>query len=272
MSEQTENAVNAVNTKDNIRVVTSNDFIVAVGLEDLSLKARKLLYLAISQCKQTDSEFFEFYVTASEFAKLMNISAQEVYQEADRITDELLKTVLRTSNHMTEKRRYFDKYTVFSRCAYRAGVIYIKLNKDMTDFLLKLKGGFTQPLLFDFIRMKSNYSIAVWHLMQREMMSRKPSVTETIEFTLTLEELRNVTATTDKFVKLSHFKDKVLNKAIREIEENCAVNITYENVKRGRTVVAFNFKAQSIFFIDKSKVSPRTLAKVRYIRQSRKGE
>ena len=47
-----------LNTKENIKTVTSNQFITACGLEGISLKARKLLYIAISQSKKTDTEFY----------------------------------------------------------------------------------------------------------------------------------------------------------------------------------------------------------------------
>ena len=41
-----------LNTKESVRTVTSNQFITACGLEGISLKARKLLYIAISQSKK----------------------------------------------------------------------------------------------------------------------------------------------------------------------------------------------------------------------------
>ena len=50
-------------------------------------------------------------------------------------------------------------------CEYEhTGVLKFQLNRDMTDFLLELKGDFTQPLLEDFLKMKSHYSMAIWHL------------------------------------------------------------------------------------------------------------
>ena len=50
------------------RTVTSNQFITACGLEGISLKARKLLYIAISQSKKTDTEFYEYEIGVKEFA------------------------------------------------------------------------------------------------------------------------------------------------------------------------------------------------------------
>lgn len=248
-----------INVKESIKAVTSNSFITARGLEDLSLKGRKLLYIAISQCKQNDEQFYTYEITVPDLAKVMGVTTQAVYKEADQVTDELMKSVLRVAE---PNSKYFIKYSLFSKCEYRNGLLTIKLNPDMTDFLLQLKGDFSKPLLNDFMKMKSNYSMAIWHLMQREMKSHKPLLTEVIEFDLYIDELREVTGTQNKLKQLSEFKSRVFDKALREIFDNCGVKITYDNIKRGRTVIGFHCKAVSILHINEDQIPQRTKDKV----------
>ena len=124
----------------------------------------------------------------------------------------------------------------------------------MTPILLNLKRDFTQPLLSDFMKMRSGYSMTIWHLMQREMQSHKTGVTDIVTFSLTLEELRSATGTTDKFERLSQFKAKVLDRAIAEIQSNCGIIVEYENVKTGRFVTGFKFTAKSLYYIDRSEI------------------
>jgi len=144
------------------------------------------------------------------------------------------------------------KYTLFSSCEYEEGygVIRFKLNTDMADLLLRLGKSFTQPLLQDFMRMRSTYSMAIWHLMQREMHSIKPGITNELTFFISIDELRKVTGTEESFRRLSDLKRFVLDKAIKEIKELCWVEVEYENVKRGRTVVGFNFTARSLIHVN----------------------
>lgn len=240
-----------IDKRENLKTVTSNNFITAKGLEKLSLKARKMLYIAISQCRKGDKDFFSYSISVKDFAELMNIKPQAVYTEADRITDELLQGVLRV---IPDGKRYFKKYSLFSMCEYdHGGMLKFKLNRDMTDFLLELKGNFTQPLLADFLKMKSPYSMAIWHLMQREMHSQKPGTTK-IEFDLSLLELREVTGTQDKLKQIGEFKARCFDKALREIHENCGIEITYENIKKERTIVGFHCFAKSKYYIDESKI------------------
>lgn len=255
------NELKKIDTRESVKTVTSNSFITAKGLEKLSLKARKMLYIAISQCRKNDKDFFSYEISVKEFAELMNITPEAVYTEADSITDELMSGVLRV---IPEGKKYFKKYSLFSMCEYEHdGVLRFKLNKDMTNFLLELKGDFTQPLLEDFLKMNSPFSMAIWHLMQREMQSKKPGVTNTIEFDLTIEEIREVTGTQEKFKKLSDIKRFVFDKALREIDETCGVKITYENIKKGRTVVGFHCSAVSVFHIDESKIPQKVKDRVR---------
>lgn len=250
-----------IDKRNSLKTVTSNSFITAKGLENLSLKARKMLYIAIAQCRKNDKDFFTYDISIKEFAELMNVTPEAVYTEADGITDELMSGVLRV---IPEGKKYFKKYALFSMCEYEHdGVLRFKLNRDMTDFLLELKGNFTQPLLEDFLKMKSPYSMAIWHLMQREMQSKKPGIINIIEFDLSIDELREVTGTQNKLKQIGEFKKRCFDKALREIDENCGVKITYENIKKGRTIIGFHCSAESIYHINEREIPQKVKDKAR---------
>lgn len=239
-------------TRSTVKVVTANDFITAHGLDKLPLNSRKLLYLAISQCRKTDKQFFEYSISIKDFADLTGIKDTNLYSQAKGITRDLMSTTI----ECTLGNRGYEQYSLFTRCSYKAGegTITFKLNPDMTDFLLNVKKDFTQPLLADFVRMNSPYSMEVWHLMQREMHSHKPGITQVIEFDLTVAELRQVTGTESKLRQIGQFKQRVLDKAIREIKDNCGVVVTYTNIKKSRTVVGFHFTAIQEHHIDETEI------------------
>lgn len=106
----------------------------------------------------------------------------------------------------------------------------------------------------------------IWHLMQREMRSKKPGVTQTLTFDLSLQEIREATNTLDKFERISDIKRYVLDKAIKEIEKNCGVVITYSNLKKGRSVVGFRFSAIAEFHADESQIKQSTKHKVEQVK------
>ena len=259
-----------IDTRKSIRVVTSNDFILAQELSGLSLKARKLLYVAISQCRKNDERFYEYSISVPEFAALMGIAKSHVYQEAFQIAKELASA---TISVIPKGGKRFQHYPLTAICEYDDdSFLRIELNPRMTDLLLKLKGSFTQPLLEDFVRMRSPYSMAIWHLMQREMHSLKPGVTDTVEFELSLEELRRVTGTQDKLRQIGEFKVRVLDKALREIKDNCGVVITYRNIKESRTITGFHFLATSCYHIDERKIPQSVKEKARSVELRQAGK
>lgn len=241
-----------VDKRVSIKVVSANDFITAKELSTLPLNSRKLLYLAISQCKKSDKEFYEYAISAKDFAEMMGIDESNIYRDGRKITGRLMGLSLDCDLY----GQGYEQYGLFSKCTYKKkdGIIRFKLNPDMTNFFLNLKKDFSQPLLEDFVHMNSPYSMAIWHLMQREMHSKKPSITQTIEFDLTLEELRSVTGTESKLKQIGQFKERVLDKAIREIRDNCGVVVTYTNIKNSRTIVGFHFTAIQEHHIDEATI------------------
>lgn len=232
-----------IDQRQSLRVVTDNSVINAEDLATLSLNARKLLYIAIAQCKMSDSEFYEYETTPAELADIWGITRSNVYRESDNITSELMKTVIRLPDGV----RGYKKRHLFEICDYNDdSVVKFKLNKEMTNKLLGLEKDFSKPLMWDFMRMRSPYSISIWHLMQMEMKSFKPMMSAPIEFDLSLEELRRVTGTEKKLKQVGQFKERVLDKAIEEIRKNCWTDISYVNIKKGRVVTGFRFTAKSI--------------------------
>ena len=190
--------------------------------------------------------------SVKEFAELMGVAPTNVYQEAKKIAMELMKGYISV---VPEGTKGFEMYSLFDFCKYKDGEgLTFRLNGDMTDFLLNLTGSFSQPLLHDFLKMRSPYSMAIWHLMQMKMKSKKPGITATMGFDISLAELRKVTGCIDKFKLTGHFKDKVLNKAIREIFDCAGVRITYQDIKVGRTIEGFRFFAEGIAHIDLNRI------------------
>ena len=244
-----------VEAKENTRVVTHNNFIKGCGMEKASLKATKLLYIAIAQCRKNDGEFYEYSITVPEFAALMDVEPSNVYPMADAMTTELVQAYLRAADpNDTSKHPPFKKWPLFAECEYTGKEIVFQLNKKMTDFLLNLRGDFSKPLLDDFLHMNSVYSIRIWHLLQKYMKSQKPVMLiegQEPEYYISLDELREVTGTKNKMKQISEFKRYVLDKALREIEACAGTKLVYRNKKSGKSIVGFIFRVVPLVTVPK---------------------
>ena len=256
-----------LNTTGDIKVVTDNRFIIAKGLSALSLKARKLLYATIAQSRIRDSDFYEYETTPKELAALWEMAPDHIYLDARVFCRELMEQVIEVED--TKSHRWKLYHLMESASYDEDHVIRIKMHKEMVDLLLGLNKNFSQSPLWTFMRFKSSYSMALWHLFERELrfFSRQDSgglkPGQVVEFDLSLEELRTVTGTEKKLLKANDFKKRVLDIAIREIRENLLINVTYKPIKKGRATHAYRFFASYITSVDPETLSLRTRMKGR---------
>lgn len=248
--------VKELDKRENIKVVTDNKFITAQGLPELTLKARKLLYLVLGQATLKDTQFYTYEISPRDFAEIMGIASTHVYQEAYSITSELASAKI---SFVPDGKKRFKHIPLTAMCEYDDNsLLRIEINPRMAELILGLKGGFSKPDLIDFMRMKSPFSMAIWHLIQREMHSHKPDTTNVIKFDLSLEEVREVTGTQNTYKQISEVKKKIFDKALREIEKNCHVKVTYENIKKSNNIIGFRCSAVSIFHIDENRIPQKT--------------
>lgn len=236
-----------IDIRPNIRIVTSNDLISAKGLSKLSLYSRKLFLLAIAQCRKSDKEFYYYEINVSDFAKLIGTPKNHIYEVAREISNELMHTTVEIISN-PEKRK-FRIFTLFALCDYDDARLYFQLNSALTEFLLDLRKDFSQPLLTDFLPMKSTSTMAIWHLIQREVQKIQHDSKDkkaTFHFQLTLKEIRIATNAEDKYERISQFKGKVLDHALEELNRLQLAKVSYKDVKSGRFIAAFEFEIRYV--------------------------
>lgn len=254
-----------IDTRDSVQVVTSNNLLKATGLENITLKAKKLLLLAIAQCRMNDAEFYEYDITAQDFADLMGIEVQHVYQAADSITDELMHGFVRFK--APEKKR-FKKFRLFASCEYADGNLHFKLAEEFSPFVLGLKKDFTKIPLVDAVKFPSSYSLDVWRLVSSKIWN-KPFADREVAFSVSVEEIRKATGTENKFKQIGQLKTKVWDKALRDILQICLIRITYSNHRTGRTVTSFDCIATSFTYIPGQEPGP-AVQRARYFKLRQK--
>jgi plasmid replication initiation protein len=253
--------VKEADTRDCIRVVTSNDFLKIKGLSDLSLNALKLMYLAIAQCRKDDDVFYTCLIKEKDLAKLWGISKQAVNKISGEITEELGRFIIIKND--LNKYNYIRKFNVpmfgiilddYDEKGHK--LIRIALNPFAEELFLHLNDNFSQPLLCDFNKMKSVNSILIWHLIQVKIRSDKPVGNKIYKITLSLNELRILTNTIDSY-DTKDFKKRVINQAIKDIKKCCNVDIECKSVKKERRTIGYELTLKDKFYISKNELSAR---------------
>ncbi len=129
--------------------------------------------------------------------------------------------------------------------------VMIRFNQDIMPYLIDLKKNFTQYALSEIMELNSKYSIILYKWLsmnynQYEHYSNKGGRrAEQVENyrnpSISVKELRIMTDTINEYKDMNNFTKKVLNKPLEEINAHTSFNVTYEKVKKGRSIDSIVF-------------------------------
>lgn len=223
-------------------VVQANELIT--GKQNLKLNSAKIMRALIMQIKPDDEEMKSYVIGIPELSKLLGVGAANLYRNMDSITDDILTNHVAIKDHHQGK---FIKIQWVSACAYQKGVgLAVKMNPLLKPFLLNLQEHYTQYQLENILAMKSVYAIRIYELIQKEQII-KFIPKEGTSIVLTIKQIREACDCEDKFGKISQFKAKVLDVAVKEIQRTTSYTISYDCLKNGRSIEAIRFHVNLVY-------------------------
>nr|AAK16648.1 replication protein B [Lactococcus cremoris] len=124
--------------------------------------------------------------------------------------------------------------------------VKIEFHREIMPYLINLKQNFTQHALSDIAELNSKYSIILYRWLsmnynQYEHYSykggrREEQVEAYRNPTISMRELREMTDTVDEYPRFDRLEHRVLKEPIEEINENTSFNVTYDKIKKGRSI------------------------------------
>lgn len=211
------------------------------GKQALKLNSAKLIRAAIMQVVRDDEELKPYIITISELAELLNVPKSNIYRDIDDITDDILNNPVYIREDVGKKVRWI-KIPWVTRCEYNSDIgVAIKLNDELKPFLINLKDHYTQYTLDSILVMKSVYAIRIYELLQSEIMTRiLPRAGTDIE--LSVETLKECCGCESKaYNTFSNFRNRVIDIAVKEINEKTLYTLSYDYVKKGKSVIGLIF-------------------------------
>lgn len=129
--------------------------------------------------------------------------------------------------------------------------VKIEFHREIMPYLINLKKNFTQHALSDLAELNSKYSIILYRWLsmnynQYEHYSAKGGRrAEQVESyrnpSISIKELRIMTDTVNSYKQFTRFNNDVLKTPLEEINTYTSFNVTYEKVKKGRSIVSIVF-------------------------------
>ncbi|QIW57269.1 RepB family plasmid replication initiator protein (plasmid) [Pseudolactococcus raffinolactis] len=137
--------------------------------------------------------------------------------------------------------------------------VKIEFHREIMPYLVNLKKNFTQHALSDIAELNSKYSIILYRWLsmnysQYEHYSTKGGRrAEQVEAyrnpSITVKELRVITDTVNEYKRFDSLETWILKKPLEEINAHTSFNVSYEKVKKGRSIDSI------VFHIEKKPVA-----------------
>lgn len=209
---------------------------ISQAFKDMTIDEKRIIMLASSIARVKDAtEQTAIEITAKDFSEACTLNKKSVYQQLKDASYNLMK---RSFSYVDEKNRKVAVQWVI-RTRYEDGFISIYFPSEVL-YMLKVFDKFnpyTKYKKSDVLSLKLNYSIDLYHLAKKyEGMGG---------FSISLDDYRGQLQTPDSYDKINNLKSNAVDKPIKEINEKTDITITYENVKRGRTVVGLKFTVKA---------------------------
>lgn len=128
--------------------------------------------------------------------------------------------------------------TLLSSFESEGGNLYFSLYGRIVK-ALKNRDYFTKLNLLEIVKLKSKYSIILYEIAKR-YYSHKNSDVKIPK--IKINHLRELTGTTDKYLRMAGFRKRVLDRACQEITEKTDIILEYETIKTGRRISHIDFK------------------------------
>ncbi|MFI3705083.1 RepB family plasmid replication initiator protein [Streptococcus parauberis] len=129
--------------------------------------------------------------------------------------------------------------------------VKIEFHREIMPYLINLKKNFTQHALSDIAELNSKYSIILyrWLSMQYNQYEhysvkggrRAEQVESYRNPSISIKELRILTDTVNDYERFQSLETWILKKPLEEINADTSFNVTYDKIKKGRSIDSIVF-------------------------------
>tara|TARA_B100002003_G_scaffold245333_1_gene272959 strand:+ start:589 stop:1527 length:939 start_codon:yes stop_codon:yes gene_type:complete len=213
------------------QIITKSNAMVEASYR-LSLTEMQIILYGISLINPLQKEFpREYQVNIKRFAEMFNREHSKIYKEIKEAV---------TTKFWERDFRYKDQKGDIAAIRWLSKMVYndnkgriqIKFSEEVQPYLHELNKHFTTYCLDQIAQFKSIYSVRIY---EYAIMNLNKSKKEKCQFEIEIKELKERLEIADKYKKFSHLKERVLERARKEINKHSDLNLSYNVIRDGRT-------------------------------------
>ncbi|WP_182407631.1 replication initiation protein RepM [Psychrobacter sp. GP33] len=223
------------------------------ALQNLSLPEIRIIQLAIVDARETNTGLSTdkpLRIDALRYAEIFETTRQNGYQRMKDAEENLFN---RRFSYIDErgkliKSRWVQQVTYLDD----EGAIELVFTLAVVNGISRIDGAedfFTSYLLEQTASMDSIYSVRLYELLVQWVAAKNTPLFE-------LDKFRDQLGIEGhEYKRMGNFKLRVLDLAVKEINEKSDIKVSYSQVKKGRTITGFKFIVHEKLKIKTDKIS-----------------
>ena len=207
---------------------------------NLEVTEQRLILLAIINAREThqgitsDSKLeihandyaSQFHVTKEAAYKALKTAVNNLFERQFSFKEETKKGIGIVRSRWVSRIKYIDD----------SAILEITFAPDVVPLITRLEKHFTSYQIQQVTQLTGKYAIRLYELLIAWREVGKVPQIELSEFRAKLG------VEDDEYKAMNHFKSRVLETAITQINEHTDIKATYDQHKQGRTITGFSFK------------------------------
>ncbi|MBX0293195.1 replication initiation protein [Hymenobacter sp. HSC-4F20] len=203
---------------------------------DYSACQLDILFYVLSKLKKDDSPDTQYCIYVKDIENLTG--RRWNYQQLREATADMGSRMFEVENAQVYKQLW-----MFQKVEYIKGRGYleIELSRHIRPYLYELKDNFTSYQLHSALKLTSKYAKRIYQLTSQWKDVGETRVYELDEFKLMLKLKDPTGREPEQFQNISQLKARVLDIAIRQINEHTDLQVDYQLQKKGRAFTGLRF-------------------------------
>jgi len=244
--------VTYLNEIDKRKVVEHNDLISSVAKMDKT--PLKIFELAVS-CIDTDNppEDHVIYLSKKELFTFFDVSDSNKHTRFKDAIEKMQKQAFFEIKEVKDKGFKYKSIVPIPMIEWNDynDEVKIAFSEYIMPYLIELRTNFTQYAISDIMGLNSKYSIVLykWLCMfynQYEHYNtkggrRNEQLEDYRNPSISIKELRQLTDTRSEYERFFNFEKWVLKNPIEEINKHTHFTVTYDKIKKGRSIDSIQF-------------------------------
>ena len=187
----------------------------------LSLYEIRIVFYMIAEISPEDQDFKTYTMPVKDFIRELGGTKEDFYTRSKSIIRGLMGRTIELPKQ--DPGYKFSHFFSFIEYHENEGIIDFRFDKSLKPYLLQLKENFTKSDLKYVLKLKTPYSVRIYHLLKQFEQTRWRKIT--------LEELKEILGVEDKYPEYRDFKRRILLPSLKQINQHTDLFIDYEEDK-----------------------------------------